>query len=209
MNIALINQSKKVSFKKVCTLARVIQKQVTRDFASVWKLEAGVEPFDKPSKIPKDYARITICDKLQKGLDGYHGSRKRKPFARVLANKNLSLTLSHECLELIANPYLEKTIASPSLILDQGFVKYMLEVCDPCQAERYGYVIDGTKVSDFYTPDFFDTTHSAARAYSYTKSITAPRGLLPGGILSWMNPKTGTWYQAAHFGSKPYIYTLF
>ena len=36
-----------------------------------------------------------------------------------------------------------------------GRVEFLVEVCDPCEAPALGYTVNGIRVSDFYTPEYF------------------------------------------------------
>jgi hypothetical protein len=45
-------------------------------------------------------------------------------------------------------------------------------------------------VSDFITPHFYDPLVTAGTRYSFTGSIKAPRQILPGGYISWINQQT-------------------
>jgi hypothetical protein len=61
--------------------------------------------------------------------------------------------------------------------------------------------VNGLRVSDFYTPHYFDSVQSVGVRYSFTGAITKPRQVLRGGYLSWMDPATGFWWQANVFRS--------
>src|SRR5438270_10054624 len=73
----------------------------------------------------------------------------------------------------------------------QGRVRYLIEVCDPCEAPQYAYRINGVLVSDFYTPSFFDSRESSGGRYDFTRAIQSPKTILRGGYISWLDPATG------------------
>lgn len=60
--------------------------------------------------------------------------------------------------------------------------------CDPCEADRYGYLIGRTLVSDFVLPNFFQSRLPGP--YDFGHHITRPLSLLPGGYIA-------VWTQAA------------
>ena len=117
--------------------------------------------------------------------------------------KEWSLTASHECLEMLGDPFGNRVIAGESPKKGQGRVEFLVEVCDPCEAVNFSYRCNGVVVSDFYTPNYFDPVKSAGTRYSFGGHITAPRQVLKGGYLSWHEPITNHWWQEIYFGSKP------
>ena len=81
---------------------------------------------------------------------------------------------------------------------------FLVEVCDPSEATKFAYSCNGVLVSDFYTPRFFDPVRAADVRYSFSGAIKAPRQVLEGGYLSWMDPESGHWFQETFFsGSGP------
>ena len=72
----------------------------------------------------------------------------------------------------------------------EGNLEYLLEVSDPCEGPRYTYKIGDIEVSDFITPDYYSAAPAAGKRYSYTGAITAPRQILHGGYITWIDPKT-------------------
>ena len=61
--------------------------------------------------------------------------------------------------------------------------------------------MNGLLLSDFYTPHFFDPVKNTATRYSFTGAITAPRTILRGGYLSWMDPASEHMWQQVWFGA--------
>src|SRR6185369_5642160 len=56
------------------------------------------------------------------------------------------------------------------------------------------YSVNGVRVSDFYTPQYFDPVAAAGVRYSFGGSLTAPRQIREGGYLSWRVPETNEWW---------------
>ena len=55
---------------------------------------------------------------------------------------------------MIADPFGNRLVAAMHPLDPRQRVKYLLEICDPCQA--MWYPVNGVPVSDFYTPRYFD-----------------------------------------------------
>ncbi len=72
-------------------------------------------------------------------------------------------------------------------------MRYLLEVCDPCQA--VWYPVNGVPVSDFYCPRYFDPVLPDRDRYSFTGAIERPLQILEGGYLSWIDPGDSALYQ--------------
>src|SRR5215467_13165622 len=89
-----------------------------------------------------------------------------------------------------------------------GEFEYLVEACDPCEADQYAYSIQGITVSDFITPHFYDPVATEGTRYSFGGNITRPREILPGGYISFANPQTNELQQILFLGSKPQLRDL-
>ena len=78
-----------------------------------------------------------------------------------------------------------------------------VEVCDPCEANKYAYSVNGIAVSDFITPHFYDPVTTSAARYSFGGNIKRPRQILPGGYISWVNPATNQLQQLLYVDPGP------
>jgi hypothetical protein len=121
------------------------------------------------------------------GADGFHKDRFGQPFARVALTDSWSLTASHECLEMLADPFGDRMIPGPSIKRGEGRVSYLVEVCDPPESEEFAYTVNDVLVSDFITPSFFDPMKVEGVRYSFTGAVKHPRQVLEGGYISWRN----------------------
>jgi hypothetical protein len=114
------------------------------------------------------------------------------------------LTASHECLEILVDPFGNHLLSGQPPKRGQGSVEFLLEVCDPSEDTAYAYRVNGMLVSDFYTPDYFSQGAAPGVRYSFTGAIRAPRKVLKGRYLSWHDPVTDHWFQEIFFTvSKP------
>ena len=95
---------------------------------------------------------------------------------------------------MIADPYGNRLIAAAHPRDATQRVKYLLEVCDPCQA--VWYPVNGVPVSDFYMPRYFDPVAIEGGRYSFTGELKQPlRHRSTGGYLSWIDPEDSGLYQ--------------
>jgi hypothetical protein len=203
IQIALISQTSQVPMSEVNIIAAALQKQVTRDFTPIWNIPANVSAFSKLEDVPLGYYPIIIKDNIgQPNAAGLHSDRSGQPYALVQASSETPLTCSHECLEMLVDPFGNRMVAALSIKQGQGRVKYLVEVCDPCEDTDFSYSINGVRVSDFYTPNYFDPIKNPHVRYSFVGAIAHPREVLKGGYLSWQVPETGEWWQATFFKTK-------
>ena len=203
-NVAVVSESKSVKVADLVAPVAAMQIQITRDFAPVWRRPATIAVFDKLTSVPVDHWPVIVRDDIPYDAQGIHLDRDGSPFALVLYSPDWSLTTSHEVLEMLGDPLGTRTRTAPSIKAGQGQVKYLVEVCDPSEASDFAYDINGSTVSDFYLPSFFDAQKVDGRRYSFTNSIKSPRTILKGGYISWQVPSTREWWQQTYFGTKKF-----
>jgi hypothetical protein len=199
VQIALVSQTDKTDPDEVCHVAAALQKQATRDLAPLWGVSATVDVFPTARSVPAGYAPVFVVDDVQ-GAAGYHTDRNGQPFALVEHSDSWSLTASHEVLEMLCDPWGNRTAAGRSPKEDQGQIEFLVESCDPCEAAEFAYVINGVLVSDFITPQFYDPRQTIGARYSFTGAITKPREVLAGGYISWWDPASNHIWQLLRFG---------
>ncbi len=204
-HVALVSEESKITAGELAKVAGALSKQISRDFGPIWKVNADVAAYERLEDMPLDYWPIIIKDDIgDPNAAGYHEDKHGQPFSLVQYDASWSLTASHECLEMLADPFGRRVIAGESPVSGQGRVNFLVEVCDPCEASDFAYTINGIQVSDFFTPNFFDPIASTGVRYSYTGALTAPRQVLKDGYLSWFVPALNQWWQRSWFdGGKP------
>lgn len=171
-----------------------LQRQVTDDFGPIWHTGAQVEFVSSTSKPPKGVWVIAVLDNSdQAGALGYHdltpdGLPLGKVFAGTdrQAGEQVSVTLSHELLEMLGDPLINLGAQS-----DDGKF-YGWESCDAVEADNLGYEIDGVLVSDFVTPHWFG--HGAGQV-DFKNHVTKPFQLASGGYISVFDPASGQGWQ--------------
>jgi hypothetical protein len=225
-HIALVSLTSEVPERDLLQAGAAVQKQLTRDFTPIWGLPATLDTFADLASVPSDYHPVVVFgdpDDLVGQLDvaigpeiaaqliddferdrmaGLHlNAFTRQPFALVQASDAWSVTISHEVLEMIADPYGNRLIAASHPLDPAERVKYLLEVCDPCQ--NVWYPVNGVPVSDFYTPRYFDPVGLEGGRYSFTGQITRPLEILDDGYLSWIDPDDSGLYQLEGGATEP------
>ena len=204
--LALVSEVSSISFSDLTRVSGELQKQVSRDFGPIWEITGTVDPFAKLEDVPIGYWPIIVRDDI--GIPeaaGVHEDKAGQPYALVTAGGGWALTASHETLEMLADPFGNRLVAGDSPKPDQGRVEFLVEVSDPSEAEQFGYSVNGIKLSDFYTPHFFDPVGADGVRYSFTGAITEPRQVLDGGYLSWHDPVSDHWWQLQNFGTPKFI----
>lgn len=201
VHVALVSKSKGISPTALSRVAGAIQKQVLRDFGPIWSVQASVDSYPTLAAVPLGAWPVIVMEQIDDGALGYHVDDHGQPYALVKHTSGWEQTVSHEVLEMLADPFGNRLVAAHSVKPGQGRVRYLVEVCDPSEDTQYGYTVNGMIVSDFYTPHFFDPVKSSAVRYSFTGAITAPRTILRGGYLSWIDPVSQHMWQQVWFGA--------
>ena len=129
-----------VPHSDVLKVSAALQKQATRDLGPIWEVSATVDAFEKLEDVPVGYWPMRVMDDIQvDGAAGIHEDENGQPFALITASSDLntwSLTASHEAFEMLVDPFGNRVIAGDSPKPDQGRASFLVEVCDPSEAER-------------------------------------------------------------------------
>ena len=217
-HVAIVPHQVDIPVPELTRVAAALSKQVHKDFAPIWKVDATVDAFARLKDVPADYWPLIVVDDVQ-GAAGYHQDKHGQPYSLIEFGPDWSMTASHECLEMLADPFGRRLRSAnlPDQAVKLGMpprrVRYIVEVCDPSESGAAGYQVNGVLVSDFYTPQFFDPVASAGVRYSFTGKIRKPRQVLKDGYLSWHDPVDGHWYQLRMFADefskkKPHVIDL-
>src|SRR3954447_2166283 len=200
ISVALVSEVKDHDPGDVARVTAALQRQAIRDFRKAWKVEATVDAFPTLEDVPVGYWPILIQEDINTpGAAGIHLDKDGQPFALVAMSNSWSLTASHELLEMLADPFGNRVVPGQSPKRGQGRVEFLVEVCDPSEADEFGYTVNDILMSDFYTPNFFDPVKADGVRYSYTGAVTAPRTIRKGGYLSWRHAPSKHWWQQRWF----------
>jgi hypothetical protein len=207
--IAILNSCTAAPASAVQDWVRAVQLQITRDVVPTWDAVATLHYLPKGSTVPAGYWLVAVVDDAdQANALGYHdigphGEPMGKVFVRTTLNdgEEPSVTLSHEVLEMMGDPFVAQVVADES-----DPTKYWArEVCDACERQSYAITLPATatkpqrdvRVSDFVLPAYFNTlARGLPIPWTFLKSITGPVPMLaPGGYMAFV--KDGVWSQVS------------
>lgn len=217
-HVAIVSMAQEVPMRDLLQVAAAVQKQVTRDFTPLWGIPATVDAFEDLASVPSDYRPVVLfgdVGELPSRLESLLGAQPapalikaleadeiagihltaitRQPFSLASVEGAWTVTVSHETLEMLADPYGNRLVAAAHPLDGSRRVCYLLEVCDPCLSTYYK--VNGVPVSDFYTPRYFDPVRIASIRYSFTGALEYPLEILEAGYLSWIDPVDSGLYQ--------------
>lgn len=192
-------------------IAAALERQVKEDFAPFYNITVNsvsyVPSTSTPPINPKAWVIGLFKDADQPGALGYHDMTPNgMPLAKVFPlldlqdGGNLSTTISHELLEMLADAYLSKAVQGS----DGRFWAY--EVCDAVENDEY--TIDNVKVSNFVTPQYFEPPQDLDGVkLDYLGKVTKPFEVRPGGYMQYHNG-SGGWHQVVHHQTAPRGYRV-
>lgn len=211
MIISVINHTNgQITDEELQRVIRAINRQVSEDFEPYWSLGAtlrlegksGLKPEKQELPDMRGEAIIYLWDKADiPGALGYHDRNNRGiPFGFVFTQlsqavgESWTVTLSHEALELIADPEVNLLAMGPHPANPDAIVFHWYEMCDAVQAETYQ--IDGVEVSNFVLPLYFTVSEEVGGRNDFLARIhdgltLRSFGVNPGGYVGFFNPATG------------------
>ena len=198
--IAIQNKCTVLTDAQITPVVAALQIQLDRDWQAAWGTTATLVFVSSNQSIPAGAWPIYILDNSDvSGALGYHDeATSGVPYGRIFARDditygyNWTVTLSHELLEMMLDPYVNLTVFNQTS--DTAGLLYAYEACDAVEADNLGYQINGIQVSDFVWPAWFDTTitnHSGHR-YDQMNHITAPFQLYSGGYIGVFQVTNGS-----------------
>jgi hypothetical protein len=213
ISVSVINASTVLSDDKVKAAIPALQTQVHRDFAPAWGIDSDLAFTPKGGTPPAGSWWLTILDNSdQAGALGYHDvTNEGLPLGKVFAQTDLqngtewTVTASHELLEMLADPEINLTVFVQTTATSG--VLYAYEVCDTCEADKFGYEINGVTVSDFVYPAWFEAFHKAGSTkFDHCEHLKKPiPALLPGGYIGAFDVALGVgWNQITADGQLSY-----
>jgi hypothetical protein len=219
IKVVLVDTTGTVKPDTMAAAAEALNVQVTRDLPQYWKnVNATVSYRPDPNSIPQGMWPVQLVRSLPPPEGGFHMTNHNQPYAKVIVtpdSDDWTIDASHETIEMLVDPYGNRlqtsnamTISKGNIVEADGKFEYLVEACDPCEANKYAYQIDGTMVSDFITPSFYDPEVNTNARYSFTGAVKSPRQILPGGYISWVDPKTSEMEQILWINAKPQLKKL-
>jgi hypothetical protein len=196
VQIAVINESTKVSDAVVQAMIPAFSSQWNDDLDPVWGVGTAQFTFVPSGSEPPEgsWWVVFLDDSDQADALAYHDlTNEGLPISKVFVNTilsdkaSVSVGASHEICEMAVDPWLN------SAYQDSQGVFWAGEVCDPVEDDEYGYEINGVRVSDFVTPNWFGHQHPKGDI-DLEKHATAPFQVLSGGYAQKFDPQRG-WQQ--------------
>ena len=197
MRIALVDESHdpEVAPDLLAKIRDALEVQLYAHYGPFWQQD-GVPAIVRASMAdlePGDAPLVVFDDPDQPGVLGYHGATLRgEPFGKAFMSvirrgggdlhrnaRSLSVTLSHEALEMAGDPY-----ASWWADLGNGEHEEALEVCDRVEGDAYPAYggtssdRDEVMVSNFLGPRAF---RDGAGPYDWMRLLESPWEIRPGG----------------------------
>lgn len=186
--VSVVNQSQRVSDAEVEAMTAAVMRQLSRDVAPFYGLVPAME-FVPRGGTPIDFAALAyVIDEPDiDGALGYHDEDEDgRPYIKVFVNPTLdhggavltgadavSVTLSHEVLELVGDSPANKWVDGPD------GRDYAYELCDAVEGDAYE--LDGVSVSNFVLPAFFDPRAEEGSRMDYLFKLQRPFTMTPGG----------------------------
>lgn len=202
MKLTVLNLSSQISDQDLAEAVSAIDYQVQNHFSKEWGINAEIDYFGSQNlSILKTISQNTESiiyigdsyDDPTVGVGevlGYHTTNLNKiSFGFVyldickLYGEAWTVVLSHEVLELLADPTAVLLVTGPDPKDSAKSVNYRLEVCDPTQNDNY--VIQGIKVCNFVTHKYFGMQGGGYEETNYKKLPLAPFHVMPKGYIEY------------------------
>ncbi|MFD6352309.1 hypothetical protein [Nocardia tengchongensis] len=215
IHIAVWNRSTVLTDAQVSAVVPALQTQVHRDWAPAWGSDADLTFVASHDTPPAGAWWLVILDDSDQATAlGYHDlTPDGLPQGKVFAHSDIkfgytwTVTASHELLEMLGDPDINlAAYVYTGTTLNR---LYAYEVADACEADRYGYQIDGVLVSDFVFPSWFESFRKqGGTQFDFGGHITAPFELLPGGYIGVFDIRSGSGWHQLTAESTPLHYSM-
>lgn len=204
--ISVINNSSRVTDEEAEAMTLAVGKQVARDVAPLYGLVPALEFVRAGGSPSASGVPCFIIDTPDvPGAAGYHDEDETgMAYIKVFTDPTLdnggsvltgadsiSVTLSHEVLELIGDAPANKWVDGP-----HGS-DFAYELCDAVEGDSYN--IDGVAVSNFVLQAFFDPKASSMSRFDFLGKLGRPFTMTAGGYqITRTEPGRVTQIFAAH-----------
>ncbi|MGQ0764240.1 MAG: hypothetical protein ACT4OZ_01070 [Gemmatimonadota bacterium] len=200
--IIYVDNHSNVQRNELREVIAVMNRQIERDFTPIWGLSAQViiRSGERALKVPPDGRLAHIHLTTTGEALGYHIEEQSGiPAGFVmtdLSEKTRSalpwltwtVALSHEVLELVADPFLNLLAKGPHPQFEREVFHYR-EICDPVQGGTYE--IGGVSVSNFVLPHYYNAVGQKGLRNDYLdEGVKAFRWMNHGYIGFW-DPRAG------------------
>ncbi len=172
-------------------IVSALQTQIGRDFFPAWGVNAtlSIAPPKQKTPTPGMWSIGFFDNADQAGALGYHDlTADGLPLGKVFVKTTLddgalvSVTASHECLEMLGDPDINLTAEFDDRSGNPAKF-YAYELCDAPESDSFGYPIGSVMVSDFVYPAYFEQFRKPGAQFDFKKHISEPFQILPGGYM--------------------------
>lgn len=203
MIISVVNASNgRVSDRDLLFVIRAVNRQIADDFVPYWGMPATLrlegyskrsEQYEQPKELRGEAIIYVLTEDSGSKLGMHDRTKSGIPIGFVYVQDgnsigDWSVTLSHEALELIADPYCNLLVMGPHPHNPDVNVFHWYEMCDPVQGHTYE--IDGVAVSDFVLPLYFTVEHEPGSRNDFLGLPLKSFGVANGGYIGYYNPAT-------------------
>lgn len=188
--IQIINRTRRVRDARWQHMMAPLQEQITHDFQPKWGIGGTLTFVGRKQNPDPALWKLWLLDNSDEPGDlGYHSDDTGVPEGKVFVEDDLrygaeiTVTVSHEMLEMLADPLATKMTKAV------GGISYAIEVCDPVEADSDGYLIADVRVSNFVTPHYFGLPNAdGSKLFDQRGLLAKPvPAMLPGGYQLWFN----------------------
>ncbi|HLY57598.1 MAG TPA: hypothetical protein VKS60_18685 [Stellaceae bacterium] len=196
LQISVINEATTIGDANVQAMIPAFAQQWNGDLEPVWGVGQANFTFVPNGATPDagTWWVVFLDDSDQADALAYHdltdeGLPISKVFVRTILadNSSVSVGATHEICEMAADPWLNGAYQDP-----QGTF-WAAEICDPVEADQYGYQIGDILVTDFVTPNWFAHQHAQGQI-DLKNYAQAAFEVLSGGYAQKFDPQKG-WQQ--------------
>jgi hypothetical protein len=199
MIISVMNHSK-IPDAEVQAALRAINRQIAEDFEPYWDLGATLRLEAKGRGANLAAKRRDAVIFLRDAAGGFHTHTLRglpygvvfteigKLTKQALPWLTWTSALSHEALELVADPQLNTLVKGPHPAKHHAVFHYR-EVCDPVQSLTYE--IDGILVSNFVLPHYYNAQGERGGRNDHLGSGVHAFRWIEGGYIGFWDPRQG------------------
>lgn len=194
--ISVMNESKAVTDAQIRKMLPAFKTQWNRDLRQAWAVDPVSFAFVAKGAKPEagTWWLVFLDDTVQAKATGVHDlTPDGFPIAKVFAgyvleeHASVSVAASHELCEMAVDPWLNSAYQDPKGIFWAG------EICDPVEADNYGYKIGDILVADFVTPNWFGRQRSQC-SLDFKGHVSKAFQVPTGGYAQKYDPQHG-WQQ--------------
>ena len=211
MIISVLNHTNgKIQDAEMQKVVRAVNRQIEEDFYPYWGMNARLRLEGKSSTSPDPQSLADMRGDavlyLWSDVDvdnalGYHDQNNAGvPYGFIFTElckqlkESWTVTLSHEALELIADPEANLLVQGPHPDPQRkgDIVFHWYEMCDAVQGDTYW--LDGVEVSNFVLPLYFTASDEVGGRNDFLGSVHKRKtlrsfGVNPGGYVGFFDPK--------------------